>query len=88
MFFKFVKEVSEPVKCYGGEMLSTGDTVEYSGFFESKAKKSPHFEEVKKKPRATKTKAEVAETMEPVASIGDFSDADLGVNDGDTETNS
>lgn len=43
MKFKYVKKVKEPVLSYGN-MVSTGDTVEYKGHFAEKAKRNPNYE--------------------------------------------
>lgn len=47
MKFRFVKEVPEPVKNYGGELITTGDVVELTGHLAEKAKTNPNYELVR-----------------------------------------
>lgn len=53
MKFKFVKATADAVSIYEGKKASTGDVVEYEGFFAKKAEANPDFEvfeEVKPEP--------------------------------------
>lgn len=49
--FKFIKPVDEPVRCYSGELVSTGDVVELNDWFSDKARRNPYYEEVKRGPK-------------------------------------
>lgn len=55
--FKLVKDDCKDVPVYGGETLSTGDTIELEGFLAEKAEKNPDFEAVKAKRRKSKAKS-------------------------------
>lgn len=48
--FKLVKKVDEPVVCYTGEMIETGDTIELDGHLATKARKNPNYQEIKRGP--------------------------------------
>lgn len=43
MKFEYVKQVSEPVPSYGGQMVKTGDVVEIDGPLAAKAKANPDY---------------------------------------------
>ena len=51
MKFRFIKKVEGEVALYQGKKASTGQTVEFTGFFEQKALKSPDFEVIKRGPK-------------------------------------
>ena len=46
MKFQYIKQVTNPVKGYGGIMVSTGDIVEFDGFFAGKAESNPEWKRV------------------------------------------
>ena len=47
MKFKLVAKFDEPVRCYTGEMISTGDVIELDGHLAGKAMENPNYETVK-----------------------------------------
>lgn len=48
MKFKLIAKFDEPVNCYTGEKISTGDIIELDGHLAEKASKNPNYQEVKK----------------------------------------
>ena len=44
--FLFKKKVDGVVKVYQEKTISTGETIEYEGFFAEKCRKNPDFEEI------------------------------------------
>jgi len=55
MKFKLIKEFADPVRCYNGEMIKTGDVITLSGHLAQKARNNPNYAEV----RAKKSKGEI-----------------------------
>lgn len=60
MKFKFVKDVKGSVAIYGGKKAKMGDEVELTGYFATKAKLNPDFEEVVKNGDTESSKNESA----------------------------
>lgn len=59
MKFRYVNEVSEPVRTYQGLMVKTGDVVDLNEHFSRKAMKSPHWKRTTgRKPRGANVDAD------------------------------
>ena len=54
MKFKLIAEFDKPVRCYTGEMISTGDVIELDGHLADKARNNPNYKEVKRGPNKAK----------------------------------